>query len=250
MNNTLSKSIQVLELLAAHPNMSSTEICEKLNIPKSSTHSILKTLHHYQMVNKDNITKKFTLGVKLIELGNLAQLELDLCRIASPYLKGLNELTNETIHLAVFNKDAVMYIDCIESQQRLRTHSVIGVHAPLYCTGVGKAIMAFLPQQEIERIINEKGLLKKTDYTITSRGQMLQELAEIRNSGCSFDNMEHEDNMVCIAAPIMNSYGEVFASISISGPAFRLPPERLRGELLKVIKDTAKEISTKVGFRG
>ncbi|WP_332696256.1 IclR family transcriptional regulator [Halalkalibacter lacteus] len=250
MNNTLSKAIMMLELLSENPNISSAEISEKMNIPRSSTHLILKTLHHYQLVKRDNLTKKFTLGIKLIELGNLAQLELDLCRIASPYLKGLNELTNETIHLGIISKDAVMYVDCIESQQRLRTHSVIGVQAPLHCTGVGKAMMAFLPEQEIDRIINKKGLQKKTAQTITTRELMLKELASIRHRGYSIDNMEHEENIVCVATPVRNSNGEAFASISISGPAFRLPEERLNGELAETIKNTAKEISAKMGYRG
>lgn len=248
MVNTVAKSVRILELLSLGTNMGVTEIGRELEIPKSSVHSILETLVYFGMVEKYSESGKFHLGIKLIELGNRAQVELDICRIAAPYLKGINITTGETVHLTVLDHDEVLYVDCVESIKRLRTYSVIGIRAPLYCTAVGKAILAFQNPEYIEQVIKTKGLIQITEHTITQKSQFLKELEQVRKQGYAVDNMEHEDHLRCIGAPIFNSRGEVFASISISGPTQRNTVERIP-ELAEFVMRPTSEISRKLGYR-
>lgn len=249
MNNTIIKSIEILDYIADHANTGVTEISNALGIPKSTVHNILETLSHFSILEKSRDTARYHLGVKLIELGYRAQTDIDICRIAHPYLRGLNEELDETVHLTVLDHDEVLYVDCIESKKRLRTYSVIGVRAPLYCTSVGKAIMAFLSKPEIDRIMYEKGLKKITEHTITDPIVMKQELEAIRSRGYAVDNMEHEEHLRCIGAPIFNSRGEAIASISISGPTSRILPETISVTAPKVLY-ASEEISRKIGYRG
>ncbi len=248
MNNTVTKSIEIIDYIADHPNSGVTDISHALGIPKSTVHNILETLNHLSILEKSRVTARYHLGVKLIELGYRAQTDIDICRIAHPHLRGLNEELDETIHLTVLDNDEVLYVDCIESKKRLRTYSVIGVRAPLYCTSVGKAIMAHLSPSEINRIISERGLKKITEHTITDTKVMIQELEEIRNRGYAIDNMEHEDHLRCIGAPIFNSRNEAIASISISGPTSRVISE-LVPEIAPRVIYAAQEISRKLGYR-
>ncbi|MCF7946259.1 MAG: IclR family transcriptional regulator, partial [Spirochaetia bacterium] len=227
MNNTVTKAMAIIELLSLGKNMGTTEISEELGLPKSTAHNIIETLSHYSIIEKNLDTNKYHLGLKLIELGSRAQSELDITRIANPYLKGINMELDETVHLTVLDREEVLYVDCVESKKRLRTYSVIGVRAPLYCTAVGKAILAFLPEKDITKILQEKGLERITENTITKPETMKFELEHIRKDGFAVDNMEHEDHLRCVGAPIFNSRGEVIASISISGPTSRNTIDRI-----------------------
>jgi DNA-binding IclR family transcriptional regulator len=248
MVNTVLKSIRILDLLAGTPNMGLSEIVRALELPKSSVYGLLETLAAEQLVERNEDTGRYHLGVRLVEFGNRAQLELDICRIAAPFLQGLNVEFDETAHLTVLDRDEVLYVDCVESRRRLRTYSVIGVRAPLYCTSVGKAILAFQPESEIRRIAREKGTPKITETTIDSEEKLLAEAAEIRKQGYAVDNMEHEDHLRCVGAPIRNARGTVFASLSLSGPAERNTPERIR-EMAPHVVGAGLEISRRLGYR-
>ncbi len=248
MVSSVLKAIQILEALGNNENLGVTELSRNLGFPKSSVHSILETLASEGLVEKVPETSKYHLGLKLIELGNRAQLNLDICKISHPYLKNLNKLTDETVHLTVLDNDEVLYVDCIESEQWLRTYSVIGLRAPLYCTSVGKAVLANLDYTHALNIIREKGLQRITDNTITDENTMIKELETIRNKGYAIDNMEHEDQLVCVGAPIRNAKGEAFASISVSGPATRQDMSNI-DELGKSVMEATREISWKLGYR-
>ncbi len=217
-------------------------------MPKSSVHSILETLAAEKVVERDDSSGRFHLGVKLVELGNRARLDLDICRIAAPFLQGLNVEFDETVHLTVLDRDEVLYVDCIESRRRLRTYSVIGVRAPLYCTSVGKAILAFQSEDEIRRIVQEKGLSKITANTIDTEERLFMEVQQIRTRGYAVDDMEHEEHLRCVGAPIRNARGEVFASLSLSGPAERNTHERIEFMAPFAVR-AGMEISRRLGYR-
>jgi DNA-binding IclR family transcriptional regulator len=140
--NSVRKALAILDLLSDGKERTLSEIARQLSLAKSTAHGLLETLAAERLLEKDSGSNTFSLGIRLIELGYCAQTGLDLVRIAAPFLKGLNIRFDETVHLVVLDNDEVLYIDCIESQRRLRTYSVIGVRAPLYCTSVGKAILA------------------------------------------------------------------------------------------------------------
>jgi DNA-binding IclR family transcriptional regulator len=248
MVNTVFKAMQILDELAGNPNQGVSEIARTLELPKSSAHGILETLASEGFVERNPESGKFHLGTKLVELGYRAQLELDICQIAKPFLQGLNDEFDETTHLTVLDHDEVLYVDCVESRRRLRTYSVIGIRAPLYCTSVGKAILAFQPDSEIHRIAREKGLARITVHTIDSEERLMAEVARVRRDGYAVDDMEHEEHLRCVGAPIRNAKGEVFASLSLSGPAERNTPERIQEMVPSVIR-AAAEISRRMGYR-
>lgn len=248
MVNTVLKSVKILETIGKGKPLGISEISRELNIPKSSAHSILQTLESEGFVEKNGDTNKYNLGTSLIELGYRAQNDLAICRIARPYLNGINRETDETVHLTLLDNDEVLYVDCVESKRRLRTYSVIGIRAPLYCTAVGKAIMAELSDSHVKQIIGSKGLPRLTDMTITNENTLFQDLSETRIRGYSIDNMEHEDHLICVGAPIKNAAGEIFASLSVSGPSNRMSKERI-GQIGNLVKNSTMEISRKLGFR-
>jgi DNA-binding IclR family transcriptional regulator len=248
MVNTVLKALQILDALSTGSTLGVSELARSLDLPKSSVFNILDTLASRKVVEKNSETGKYHLGVKLIELGNCAQAGLDLCRIAAPILKGLNVRFDETVHLTVLDSDEVLYIDCIESQRRLRTYSVIGVRAPLYCTSVGKAILAFRSDEEIGRIAREKGLAPFTPNTITNIERLREDVAAIRARGYAIDDLEHEEHLRCVGAPVFDARGEAFASISLSGPAERNTCERI-AEMAPFVVEAANEISRRLGWR-
>ncbi len=248
MVNTVHKAVRILEILGKGKTLGITELSKELEIPKSSAYNILQTLESEGFVEKNIDTLKYNLGTTLVELGYRAQNDLAICRIARPYLNGINQETDETVHLTLLDNDEVLYVDCVESKRRLRTYSVIGIRAPLYCTAVGKAIMADLSDPHINHIISSKGLPRLTESTITDERSLLQDLEETRSRGFSIDNKEHEDHLICIGAPIKNASGETFASLSVSGPSNRMSEERV-SQIGVLVKNVTSEISRKLGFR-
>jgi len=244
---SVRRAIKILEAFESDRGMSVTKISKILNLPKSSVHEILSTLVTEGILEKDFDSSTYHLGIKLFELGNRARSNLEIRKVATPYLKELNARFDETVHLTVLDNQEVLYIECFESTKRLRTYYVIGVRAPLYCTAVGKAILAFLPLDEIDEIIKVKGLGKFTENTITDRNVLLQELEKIVLTGYAVDNMEHEDGVRCVGAPIRNYSGKVFASISVSGPSQRVTLENIP-EIAELVIATASDISRKLGF--
>lgn len=248
MVKSVFRAIKILEWLGGHKEgLTVTDISRELDFPKSSTHEILATLEQENLIVKDYANRYF-LGLKLFELGSIAQLDLEIRRIARPFLKRLNEELDETVHLTVLDGNEVLYVDCLESSKRLRTYSVLGVRAPLYCTSVGKAILAFQEKETLESILNSMTLEKFTENTITDTSFLMDELNTTTQRGYAVDNMEHEEGLRCVGAPIRNHAGKVFAAISVSGPSQRITLGNI-SEIGKVVMSQAEEISEQLGYR-
>ena len=244
---SIGRAIKILEALNNKTKLGITEISKMLTIPKSTTHDIVTTLEKEGILEKDPENNKYYLGIKLFELGDRARENFELRNVAIPYLKELNETFDETVHLTVPENGEVLYIECFESTKRLRTYSVIGVRAPMHCTAVGKAILAFLPDKEVTKII-EKGLQKFTNNTITKKEKLLEELKKIRKNGYAIDNIEHEEGVRCVGAPIRDNSGYPVASISISGPSQRITDELIPQLAFHIIK-IANSISERIAYR-
>jgi len=241
-------AIRILDILGRERELGVTRISKLLELPKSSVHDILSTLHLEGLVEKDCERNHYNLGLKLFELGNMARTNLELRRIATPFLRSLNEELDETVHLTILDGWEVLYIECLESIKQLRTYSVIGVRAPLHCTAVGKAILAFFTEKQVGEMIKAMGLPRFTENTITDRQSLDQELADIRRRGYAVDNTEHEDGVRCIGAPIHNHEAQVVASISVSGPSQRMRPERDE-KVGKLLSGKTEEISRRLGYK-
>jgi len=248
MVKSVDRAIRILELLSENNKMGITEISKKLNLPKTTTFDIVSTLHERGILEKDEENNRYFLGLKLFELGDAARANFELRKIAVPYLKELNSKLDETVHLTVRDDDEVLYIECFESTKRLRTYSVIGVRAPLYCTAVGKALLAFLPDEEIKKIVRKKGFIRFTPNTITDEKRLFDEIKKIRELGYSIDDVEHEEGVRCVGAPIRDHTGRVVASISVSGPTQRVTKSKVP-QLAKIVMATAEEISSRLGYK-
>jgi IclR family transcriptional regulator, KDG regulon repressor len=242
------RAIQILSLLGNNPGLSVTQVSEQLQFPKSSTHDLLTTLEAEYFVQREKDLNRYHLSIRLFELGNLALGDFGIRKISEPFIRRLNELLDETVHLTVLENDEVLYIDCLESKKRLRTYSVIGIRAPLHNTAVGKAILAVLPEPEVDRIIREKGLEKSTAKTIVDPMELKKALKATLKRGYSIDDSEHEDGVRCVGAPLMDYSGHVVGSISASGPTQRLEKEELP-RIGRTVADTALEISRRLGFK-
>jgi len=244
----LNKTFSILEVLLQQGSaMNMTEISKKLDLYPSTTHRILDTLKHWGYVEQEPDNQEYQLGLKVLELGMAKLQQIDLVREATPYLKELVKQCNETAHLGVLEEGDVLYLAKEESSQTIRMCSYVGKRAPLHCTALGKVLLAFLPEEERKKILEQKELPRLTDNTITDRNKLEKELSKIQKQGFALDQEENEKDVRCIAAPIRNYQGRVIAAVSISGPAFRID-KKVQNNLKEALIETSTKISKRLGY--
>lgn len=244
---SLQKAIHILDSIAAHGELGITEISQAFGITKSSVFNILHTFKENNWVEKNPITEKYRLGLRLFEIGNIVRSGLKLREIAVPFMKELIDETGETAHLTVVDNGQIVYIESAQPENKLSIASVIGRRVHMHCTGVGKAILAFQDQETIDDIIRTHDLPSFTPSTITDPQRLKDHLLEIQKKGYAVDNMEHEHGVKCVSAPIYNERGEVFASMSLSGPSPRFPEERVE-EYSTLIINATQRVSKLLGW--
>jgi DNA-binding IclR family transcriptional regulator len=199
---------------------------------------------------RDPETERFSLTLKIFELGTCVFDRVDLVKLAGPVLSRLSAATQETVHLAVLDDQRLVYLTKIESTHALRVsmQSRVGMSAPEYCTGVGKTLLAWADAAFLEAYLSRCEFVKYTDKTITDRLKFAAELQAIRNQGWAMDDEEHEFGVRCAAAPIRDRSGGVVAALSVSGPSVRMTDERI--EVLRgLVIAAAREISSELGFK-
>lgn len=246
---SVDRAFKIIEILKDRPKgIGVTELSNMLEVSKSTAHRLLMSLYNADFVRQDMDNEKYLLGLRFIELGEIVSQNLDIKEIVYPYLYKLGNITGETAHLAVKNRNQINYIDKIESLKTIRMFSTIGKRAPLYCTGVGKAIFAFLPESEILDIIDETDFVKYTENTIVTKDEILKELENIRNLGYAIDDEEHELGIKCAAAPILNHNNEVVAGISVASPLMRLNDKKFEN-IIKEVLNASKAISKALGYK-
>lgn len=249
--HSLSRGLQVLEILNERgKSVGVTELSRLLLVDKSTAHRLLFTLKHHGYVNHDPESKRYTLGLKVVELSRNFFSRLELRKEARPFLKELGQRTGEAVVLAALIQDSVIRIDSEESRNfQVVVTPEIGTEAPIHCSTSGKAILAWLSDEEVERIIQKKVLTPYTPKTVTSPKRLKQHLRQIREQGYAFDDGEVEIGLRCIGAPLRDGAGKAVASIAISGPSTRLTLERIP-ELAGIVKEVAAKISARLGFQG
>jgi DNA-binding IclR family transcriptional regulator len=174
---------------------------------------------------------------------------MDLVKEATPYLKELVKLCNETVHLGVLEEGEVLYLAKEESSQTIRMISYMGKRAPLHCTALGKVLLTYLSAEERKEILGEKALPRLTENTITDKRELEKELDKVREQGFALDREENEKDVRCIAAPIRNYQGEVIAALSISSPIFRID-KNAQNNLKEALIETSEKISKRLGYNG
>jgi DNA-binding IclR family transcriptional regulator len=243
----LDRSFRILDALAAASRaLTPAELGGTLRLHKSTIHRLLVVLEHYRFIRR-TADGKYGLGTKLIEMGSRAMEQLDLGEHATPFLRRLVEETGETAHISVLSGTEMMSIANVPGRWTLTTPSTVGRRTHIYCTSVGKALIAFLPEDSLEPLLGRLDFAVHTRRTIASSAALRIELARIRRRGYAVDNEEVEEGLRCIGAPVRDYTGEVVASISIAGPVFRVTRGRVF-ELSRAVMKAADDLSADLGF--
>lgn len=224
-----------------------SEISDYLDLNKSTVHGIISTLKYHGLIDQDEETQKYRLGLFNMSLGELVQKSLDIRDITTPVIEKVSQILDETVHIGTLDEMDVVYIDKKESNQSMRIFTNIGARNPAYCTGVGKAMLAYKDEDLIRKMLPEK-LEALTPKTITDKSRLTNELAKIREQGYSFDDEENNIGLTCVAAPIFDYSRKAKYGISVSGPTIRMTNEKIE-EAIEVVKAAAKEISYKLGYK-
>lgn len=244
------KVIKILEALSEVPDgMGVTEICRVLGFSKGTVHRILTELVLSGYVLKNEDSRRYRLSLRILRLSNQILESLELRRLARQEMQTLADLTKETIHLVWLELYDGIYIDKIETPHSIGLLSKIGVRIYLHCTAAGKAVLAFLDDEERKRILWHVGLPKRTPATITTPENLAVEINRIRHNCFALDNEENKEGVVCIGAPILQANGKPVAAISVSGPSFRFNA----GHALSfgpMVREAAIRISRKLGYGG
>lgn len=246
---SVDRSLIILEELARHKNgCGVTTLANILGLHKSTTHRLLMSLLNRGYVKQDLETNNYCLGTKILLLAGSLLESMDLRNIARPYIQDLANRTQEIVHLAVLDGEEAVYIDKVESLRAntIRIYSQIGKRVPLHCTGVGKVLLCDMDFNRVKALVKEDDMTYYTPNTITNHKDFEAELKKIKAQGYGFDEIEHEEGIRCVAAPIYDRYGKVIASISIAGPTIYITKERVP-ELVQQITETTKMISYQLG---
>lgn len=237
--------LRIFECLAGYPDgLTAKEVSTYLNYASSSTFELLKTLSENDYLIMDE-NKKYILGPKLIQLGVTASNYLNINKVARPYLQKLMEIVEETIFLAILSDDEVVYVDKIDSYKTISTNANVGSRKPIYCTGLGKAFLAFMPEKARDKIIEKIEIKAITSHTVTNKEKLLDKVNKYKKLGYAVDNEEIEVGLCCVAAPIYNESKKMVAAISVSGPKERMSQKKQL--IVKTILEISKEISIKLG---
>ncbi len=251
------KTMKILECLSGEPSLGITEIVKRmsansrgLRMNKSTVYRFLSSLKDLGFVRQDPETERYSMTLKLFEIGMAVRDRMELWQEAQPMIKRVAKETGETVHLATLDENTLVYLGKIESTKTLRVSmmSRVGRKAPTYCTGLGKALLAQLPPARVAEILKEEKVVRFTERTITRRADLAKELAAIRENGYAMDNEEHEIGVRCLAAPVFDNHGGACAAVSISVPSVRLTDGEIP-RYSQIIKQAAAEISRRLGFR-
>jgi DNA-binding IclR family transcriptional regulator len=222
----LERGLNILEFLTrAGGGRGLTDISAEVGGPKATVHRLLATLQARGYVNQDARTSLYWAGVRCFELGSMWAQNLDLRAKAKPYLAELNEVTGETVHLAVYDHGQVVYVEKLESPQPVVAKSSVGLRCPATCVATGRALLAFQPREEIDDVL-ARPLPQFTALSITDPGELRALLADVRHRGYGVNRGTYRDEVGGLAAPIRDHTGRVIASVGVCLPLHRFGDDR------------------------
>lgn len=239
----VERALNILEAAAnRRDGLTNSEISHKLGIPKSSASYILRTLDRRGYLRRDAETGRYRLGLKVLSLGGDARANLDLAEVALPFMRGLLDRIHLTIHLAVLDQGEAVYIEKVEAPGFFKVNTWVGRRMYLHSTSVGKCLLAWLPKQEVEALLRQQGMKKRTPKTITSVARLSTELEHVRERGHAIDDEENSVGARCLGAPIFDAMGNVVAALGVSGTLTQMDEESMV-KIVEALKETARRIS-------
>lgn len=245
--NSLLRAANILEIISDNGEAGIAELSRKMNLSKSTIYRLISTLEEAGFLFQNPTTKKYYCSLKLFRLGKKAFLQNDLRSLVNPYLKKLMSEVKETAVLGTLDNGDVIYLDKAVYPQEIQLPSFVGNRSPVHCTGVGKAILAHLPENEQIELLQNKELKAYTKNTITNLDELFDDLKQIYKRGYSISNEERIPGTVAIAVPLRNYKGEVIAAIAIHGFINQITPDRIE-PLGNTVLKTSREINELLGF--
>ena len=245
---SLQRGLRLLHLFSESPRgLTAKQVAVLSRLPVSTVHRFLANLVTSGFLSCD-VEGCYQLGIACFAIGQAAAGQLDIRRLSLPYLRELNQQTRETIHLTVRHGSSAVYVEKLDSPEQLRIHSRIGASVPLYCTAVGKVMLAYMAPEERDHVIAGMELKRLTPNTVGNLQELKTELYRVGKNGYACDLEEHELHIRCVAAPIWDHNGAVHSSLSLTAPTVRMPVTRLR-QLAPLIQQAGLRISRELGYR-
>ena len=246
---SLEKGLNILSLLSQRGSpIRLEELTRITGMKKTTCFRFLQTLKRLNYVEQDPESKKYWLGTRIISLGLSALNNLNIRKLALPFMKKLREETGETVNLSVLDGTDIVFIERLQSSFIVDSNLHVGSRLPVYCTSMGKAILAHLPEAKVEEILSQIHFEKRTEKTIVSPKSLREELKKVRARGFAINDQELEKGLYAVAAPILNHNGEAIAAMNISFPSVRHPREESIIVFSKMVLKACAEISSSLGF--
>ncbi len=247
MEKTVVKVLNLIETLSrAEKPVGVTAIAGELGFTKSNAHRLLNTLVELGYVKRHGAEGQYELTLKLWRIGAAVMSRLDVARIALPHMRALEEATEESVNLSVFDDGQVVYVAAVQGRNPVRAFIRVGDRRPSYCTATGKVLLAYQPEKLLPKYCGK--MKRYTPNTITSLAGLKAELAQVRSRGYSMTAGEWSENVGGVAAPIRSASGEVVAAVGLMSPRERLKTESTRSQAAKAILDCAARISSELGY--
>jgi DNA-binding IclR family transcriptional regulator len=242
---SVDRALAILEVLARSGEAGVTEIAAGLGVHKSTAFRLVATLEAHRLVEQTADRGRYRLGVGILRLAGATTARLDLVQEARPICRQLATDTGETVNVAVLSESSALYLDQVAGSSALQPHNWVGQRIPLHATSNGKVLLSGLDPEELEATLSS--LPAYTEATITSRSRLRSELDAVRSQGYAVAVDELEEGLTAVASPIRNAHGDVVASLSVSGPSFRLDGDRLEA-LVPAAREAAAEVSHRLGW--
>ena len=245
----VDRGLQVLSVLSDGKPRTLTELSGEIALNSSTTFRLLATLAYHNYVERNEPTGEYRLGLACLELARAYLVGSDIRQVALPQLEKLRDDTMETVHLAVLDKMEVVYLEKLHGLHAVGLMtSRVGGRLPAYCTGLGKALLAYADPHKVRAYFSQHELTGYTNTTIQDLDELMTHLEQIRSQGYAFDHGERETEVRCVAVPIFDLNGQVVAALSVSGPAGRLDPLEAKQELVDRTLQAARAISARLGY--
>ncbi|MDE3075867.1 MAG: IclR family transcriptional regulator [Chloroflexota bacterium] len=245
-NSTAERTIDVLLLFDEdHPQLTAGDVSERLKMPRSTTYRYLQSLRSYELIEEENGSGRFRLGARLLQLARVARKGMGIADVAFPDMQALAARTGEAVLLTRISGDRVVCLERVESQHRISLSYERGHVLPLHAGASAKVLLAFLPEPEIEAILERVTLNRYTDRTVTDKPTLRRQLADIRVAGYAVTNGEVDEGVRGVAAPIFGPEGRVAAGLSIAGPSFRLVDDTLP-DAICAVQEAAKAVGKRL----
>ncbi|MBU9810677.1 DNA-binding transcriptional regulator KdgR [Rahnella sp. C60] len=245
--SSVLKVFGILQALGEEREIGITELSQRVMMSKSTVYRFLQTMKSLGYVAQEGESEKYSLTLKLFELGARALQNVDLIRSADIQMRELSRLTRETIHLGALDEDGIVYIHKIDSMYNLRMHSRIGRRNPLHTTAIGKVLLAWGDKTEVNALLQVIEFTRSTENTIMNAADLQTALDQVRVQGFGEDNEEQEQGLRCIAVPVFDRFGVVIAGLSISFPTIRFSEES-KSHYVEMLHTAARNISEQIGF--